>query len=172
MDVAVVKTKKEYVAFSLFPVGVMGWGNSKSVAISQLNDNLYDYCNWLGCKLPKEPLAKVVAEYSGEICEIKFLQDDGKSLKKYCEIAYQTAFSYKCMMDSFCGYEHPLHPELLRVLGAETDGVIGVASKLCEGENLAKIREFIYLTYKTAKEIYFCEKQKGRIVTDSFRWDI
>lgn len=172
MDLVIVKSKNEYVAFGLNPVGVVGWGNSKNLAISQLNDNLYDYCNWLGCKLPKEPLGKAVGEYTGEIGEVKFLQDDPKALKKYCEVAYQTAFSYKCQIDSFQGGEHPLHLALLQTLGASESGIIGFASDLCESEDFAKLRQFIFLTYKAAKEIYFSQKQNGNIISDPFKFDI
>ena len=173
MDAVIIKNGNEYVAFSLYPVGVMGWGNSKNTAISQLNDNLYDYCNWLGCKLPKEPESKIVREYVGEISKVEFLSGDGKTLKKYCEIAYQTAFSYKCMIDSFQGDDHPLNLALFKRLNPSSfGGIIGYASSLCDGENTAKIREFIYLTYKTAKEIFFDVKSKGVEINDSFRFDV
>ena len=172
MDLAIVKNKNEYLAFSINPVGVVGWGNSKSAAISRINDNLYDYCNWLGCKLPKDPEGKVVCEYLGEVDKVKFLQDDPKALKKYCEVAYQTAFSYKCQIDSFNGGEHPLHLALLQTLGASESGIIGFASDLCESGDFAKLRQFIFLTYKVAKEIYFTQKEKGEQLSDPFKFDI
>lgn len=173
MDAIIIKDKNEYIAFSLNPVGVVGWGNSKNLAISQLNDNLYDYCNWLGCKLPKEPESKVVGEYSGEISKIKFLQGDEKAVKKYCEVAYQTAFSYKLTVDGFQGYDHPLHRALLKRFNlSEEKGIIGFASELCGGEDCAKLREFIFITYKTAKEICIEQKANGVEVTNYFKFDL
>ena len=101
MDVAIVKNKDEFVAFSLFPVGAIGWGKGKNEAINSINDNIYDYCNWLFRPLPKIAEATVKEEYSGEISAIKFKSDDQSLQKKYAEVLVQTAFSFKCMIDSF-----------------------------------------------------------------------
>ena len=174
MDVAVIKNKEEFVAFSLFPVGVVGWGKSKVGAINSINDNLYDYCNWLLKPLPKIPEATVKEEYSGEISKINFKSDDKSLVKKYAEVTVQVAFSFKCMLDSFTLTEG--EQELVNVvysrLGIENGGIIGYASDLSEGLDLPKQREFIFSVYKTAKQIFFLAAERGEGVTDCFKFNV
>ena len=86
MDVAIVKTKEGQVAFSLFPVGVVGWANSEKDALKEIENNLYDYCNWLLCKLPKDEMPIVKERYSGEIENLSFKADDKKLFKKSEEV--------------------------------------------------------------------------------------
>ena len=132
MDVAIIKTKEEFVAFSLFPVGIVGWGKSKSSAINSINDNVYDYCNWLLKPLPKIPEATVKEEYSGEIGKTNFKSDEKSLVKKYAEVTVQVAFSFKCMLNRFSlnNCEQELVNEVYSRVGIENGGIIGYASDL------------------------------------------
>jgi hypothetical protein len=174
MDVAIIKTKEEFVAFSLFPVGIVGWGKSKSSAINSINDNVYDYCNWLLKPLPKTHDASVKEEYSGEIGKTNFKSDDKSLVKKYAEVVVQTAFSFKCMLDSFelSECEKELVSGVYTRLNIAGGGVIGYASDLSETGDLPKCRAFIYNVYKAAKEIFFLAKERGVTPTDCFKFDI
>ena len=174
MDVAIIKTQEEFVAFSLFPVGVVGWGKTKKDAINSINDNLYDYCNWLLKPLPKVPTATVKEEYLGDLEKTVFKSDDKSLVKKYAEIVVQTAFSFKCMTDSFSieDSERALLEQLYSKLSMVDGGIIGYAALLSEGVGLPKQREFIYCVYKTAKEIFFLAKDRGENPTDCFKFDI
>ncbi len=173
MDCAIIKNSNFYLAFSLFPVGIVGWGDSKKSAISSLNDNLYAFCNWLGGKLPKEPNAVAVSEYAGKVEEIKFKEDDGKSLKKYCEVVMQTAFSFKCMIESFSlsESENELVAGLYQDLGISDDlGIIGYSAEICDRGDFPLLRAFVFKAYSTAKEIYGKATERGVDFTDSFRF--
>ena len=174
MDVAVVKNKDGFVAFSLFPVGAIGWGKSKKEAIDSINDNIYDYCNWLFKPLPKSPIATVVEEYSGDERSLKFKSDDKSLAKKYAEVVVQTAFSFKCMLDSFelSECEKELVSGVYTKLNIAGGGVIGYASDLSETGDLPKCRAFIYNVYKVAKEIFFLAKERGEIPTDCFKFNV
>ena len=174
MDVAIIKNKDEFIAFSLFPVGVVGWGKTKSSAINSINDNLYDYCNWLLKPLPKNPNAEVKEEYCGEIGRINFKSDDKSLVKKYAEVVVQTAFSFKCMLDSFDvnQTEQSLLDAVYSKLGVTDGGVIGYASELSEDVDLPKQRAFIYNVYKTAKEIFFLAIERGVSPTDCFKFNV
>lgn len=174
MDCAIIKDGNFYLAFSLSPVGTVGWGDSKKSAISSLNDNLYAFCNWLGGKLPKEPNAVAVSEYLGKVEEVKFKEDDGKSLKKYCETVMQTAFSFKCMIESFAldESENELVLSLYQTLGISDGlGIIGYSAEICDRGDFPFLRAFIFKTYYTAKEIYRKATERGAVFTDSFRFE-
>ncbi len=174
MDVAIIKNQEEFVAFSLFPVGVVGWGKSKASAINSINDNLYDYCNWLVKPLPKNPDANVKEEYSGEVSQVSFKNEDKSLLKKYAEVVFQTAFSFKCMLDSFTlnTQEQDLVKEVYDKLNVTDCGIIGYASSLNEREDLKEQRAFLYNVYKTAKKIFFSAKERGEDVTDCFKFNV
>lgn len=174
MDVAVVKNKDGFVAFSIFPVGAIGWGKSKKEAIDSINDNIYDYCNWLFKPLPKSPDATAVEEYSGDVASLKFKSDDKSIAKKYAEVVVQTAFSFKCMLDSFelSDSEKELVSGAYISLGIADGGVIGYASALGETCNLPKCRAFIYNVYKTAKELFFKALERGESPTDCFKFNV
>lgn len=174
MDVAIVKNKEGFIAFSLFPVGVIGWGKSKKEAIDSINDNIYDYCNWLFRPLPKSPEAVAVEEYSGDVCCVKFKGDDRSLSKKYAEVVVQAAFSFKCMIDSFelSERESELVSGVYSSLGITEGGIIGHASALSETSDLPKSRAFIYNVYKTAKEIFFLAKERGVTPTDCFKFNV
>ena len=175
MDVAIVKTKEGQVAFSLFPVGVVGWANSEKDALKEIENNLYDYCNWLLCKLPKDEMPVVKERYSGEIENLSFKADDKKLFKKYAEVVLQTAFSFKCMVDSIniVGAEEELIEKVFSSLGITKDkGVIEFASNLIEGEDFKMARLFIYKVYRLAKELFFAVKNRGENISDPFKFDL
>ena len=174
MDVAIVKNKSEFIAFSAFPVGVVGWGKSKKDAMDSINDNLYDYCNWLFKPLPKNPEGVVVEECSGDVGSVKFKSDDKALGKKYAEVVVQTAFSFKCMIDSFelCESEKELLDAVYTSLNMLDCGIIGYASVLSETCDLPKCRAFIYHVYKTAKEIFFLAVERGANPTDCFKFNV
>ena len=44
MDVVIVKDGNLYIACSLSPVGVFGWGENEKRAKEEVEENLYDYC--------------------------------------------------------------------------------------------------------------------------------
>ena len=138
MDVAIIKTKEGQVVFSLFPVGVVGWANSEKEALEEVENNLYDYCNWLLCKLPKEEKPVVKEKYSGEIENVSFKADDKKLFKKYAEVVLQTAFSFKCMVESvsLTTSELELVENVFLSLGITKEkGIIEFASNLIDGED-------------------------------------
>ncbi|MBR2336733.1 MAG: hypothetical protein IKA61_02180 [Clostridia bacterium] len=174
MDVVIIKTRDEFVAFSLLPVGVIGWGRTKKDAISSINDNLYDYCNWLLKPLPKDPEAKAVEEYSGEISCIGFKGDCKSLAKKYAEVVVQTAFSFKCMTDSFALSEGELTLLNNAYAKLKIDGgaIIGHATDLSENADPLKCRDFIYTVYKTAREIFFSALKRGETPTDCFKFNV
>ncbi len=172
MDIAIIKTKEEFVAFSLFPIGVVGWGKTKKDAVNDIENNLYDYCNWIEKPLPKVVDAVVKEEYSGETDNVKFKSDDKSLLKKYAEITVQAAFSLKCMTDSFIlnEEEQSLINEACASLSIADGGIIGHAVGLSQAQELEKQREFIYKVYKTAKQIFFLATDRGEAVTDTFKF--
>ena len=175
MDVAIVKTKDGYLAFSLFPVGVVGWSDSEKGAVKDIENNLYDYCNWLLWKLPKDENPVVVEKYNGEIENISFKADDKKLFKKYAEITMQTAFSFKCMVDSvnLTKAEEDLVESVVLPIGITKDkGIIEFASNLIEGEDFKSARLFIYKVYRLAKELFFAAKNRGESIFDSFKFDV
>ena len=174
MDVAIVKNKEGFIAFSLFPIGVIGWGKSKKEAMDSISNNIYDYCNWLYRPLPKSPDAVVVEEYCGEVSSLKFKSDDKSLAKKYAEVVVQTAFSFKCMLDSFelSESEKELVSGVYTNLNIAGGGVIGYASDLSETGDLPKCRAFIYNVYKVAKEIFFLATERGVSPTDCFKFNV
>lgn len=174
MDVAIVKNQDGYVAFSLFPVGVIGWGKSKNDAVKAINDNVYDYCNWLSKPLPKNPEATVKEEYSGEIVSVAFKSDDKSLVKKYAEVVVQTAFSFKSLTDSLekGDREESLIAKLFSELKiAEGEGIIGRSAELCERGDIPLLREFIFKAQKTAKELMLTAKERGLEFFNTFCFD-
>lgn len=173
MDVAVIKTKDQVIAFSLYPIGAVGWGKGEKEAISSLNDNIYDYCNWLNKPLPKDASGVIKERYVGEIKDVTFKSDDKSLIKKYSEIAVQTAFSFKSLTDGFCLDEKEKEKvsllfERLKI----ADGIIGYSTDVCDSQSLPKIREFIYETYKTAKEIFILAKKRKIGIFNTFYFDV
>jgi hypothetical protein len=175
MDVAVVKTKSGHVAFSLFPIGVVGWGCNEREAIVDVENNLYDFCNWLLWKLPKETNASVKEKYSGELKSVLFKVDDKKLFKKYAEVVMQTAFSFKCMIDSIELSPTDLEKKqkVFDELGFyQGEGILERASTILEKQDFALAREFIYKIYRLAKELFFDLIKRGVQVSDAFKFAI
>ncbi|MBE5742458.1 MAG: hypothetical protein E7360_03950 [Clostridiales bacterium] len=154
MDTAIIKDGKLFVAVSIFPAGYVGWGNSENGAISSLNDNLYDFCNWLSRPLPKECEVKVVEKAVGEISSVQLKADQKTNGKKYAELVLQTAFSFKSFYESFSPNQNELnlYNETVKKLGI-TDGLIGHSVSLADSGNIPKMREFVFYLYSTAKRL-------------------
>lgn len=175
MDINLIKTKDGFVAFSLFPVGIVGWGKSEKECVLDIGDNLYDFCNWLSLKLPKDPNVTIIAKFTGEISAVNFSQDDGRVFKKYAEIVLQTAFSFKCMVDGarLSSDEKQRVETVFSELGIIGGvGIIEFASSIADGGDFRKARAFIYKIYRLAKELFFDVKNQAREITDSFKFSI
>ena len=175
MEVAIIKNEWGVVAFSLFPIGVIAWANDERGVLNSVEDNLYDYCNWLNCKLPKEVKPVVKERYVGEIATISFKADDKKLFKKYGEIVLQTAFSFKSMLDSASLSTEDIESVervFERLSFRKGEGVLERSATILESENFGVAREFIYRIYRLAKELYFSLKGQGKEVIDTFKFDI
>ncbi|MBQ7374053.1 MAG: hypothetical protein IJW64_05795 [Clostridia bacterium] len=175
MDVNIIKGKGEVIAFTIFPIGVVGWGSSENQAIIDLNDNLYDFCNWLLWKLPKEPTATVKGRYSGEVGDISFKEDDKKLFKKYAEVVLQTAFSFKSMIDSvsFSNEDLLKVEKVFKDLGfTNGEGILECSATVSESEDFCLARAFIYKVYRLAKELFFDLKNRGEQVFDAFKFAV
>jgi len=170
MDTVIVKDGLEYIAVSLLPVGVFGWGCNQKDAVISLEENLYAYCNWLLKPLPKNPEVKVISKYSGSLSQIKFKEDSLANVKKYSETALQCAFSFKSMLDSFEMIENErLEVEkLLNFFSTWGNGIIEIGAKICEIGDLALMRSFIFKTYKTAKTLFILTKERNIDIFDTF----
>ena len=86
MDIVIVKDGNLYIACSLSPVGVFGWGENEKRAKEEIEENLYDYCNWLCEPLPKEPESKIIKQYEGRLCKIAVEGDQKQNPKRIAEI--------------------------------------------------------------------------------------
>ena len=171
METAIIKSDRLFVACSIFPVGYFGWGKSEKEAINSLNDNVYDFCNWLSRPLPKDPIVKVISKYSGRLNEVKFNEDKQSDVKKYCEVAMQSAFSFKCFIDSFTLSEEESQTcnNLYEKLGFQVDeGIIGFSAKLCENGCCEQLRNFIFNVYYTAKDLFQSAKTRNVDFSDTF----
>lgn len=170
MDTVIVKDGAEYIAVSLLPVGVFGWGSNQKDAVISLEENLYAYCNWLLKPLPKNTEVKVISKYSGSLSQIKFKDDSLANVKKYSEIVLQTAFSFKSMIESFETNENERSKveELLNFFSAWGNGIIEIGAKICESEDLALMRGFIFKTYQTAQTLFMLSKERNVDIFDTF----
>ncbi len=175
MDVNIVKTKGQVVAFSVFPIGAVGYGKDEKQAINDLNDNLYDFCNWLLWKLPKEPESVVKGRYVGEVKEVSFKEDDKKIFKKYGEVVMQTAFSFKGMIGSanLLPDEKEKVEKVFEELGfKDGEGILERSATILESDDFTLAREFIYKVYRLAKELFFDLIKRGEQVSDTFKFAI
>ena len=156
MDTVIVKDGNLYIACSLSPVGVFGWGENEKRAKEEIEENLYDYCNWLSKPLPKDMQIKVASRYNGNLGEITFKEDDGVNTKKYSEIVLQSAFSFKVLEQKIIGHEkeEQVAKNLYLSFGLkENEGIIGYATEICESGSLKNMRNFCYKIYRSVKEI-------------------
>ena len=156
MDIVIVKDGNLYITCSLLPVGVFGWGENEKRAKEEVEENLYDYCNWLSKPLPKDMQIKVVSRYNGKIEEISFKEDDGVNIKKFSELVFQSAFSFKVLEQKVIGNEREeqVAKNLYLSLGLKEDeGIIGYATDICESGSVKKMRNFCYKVYRSVKEI-------------------
>lgn len=172
MDTAIIKDGNNYIAVSLFPVCFIGWGKTENGAINSLNDNLYDFCNWLSAPLPKDLKVSVVERVSGEIGKIKLKADENINPKKYAEITIQTAFSFKCFWDSFeqSESENELCEKTFAKLGID-GGVLGYSAEITDSGDKAKMREFIFYVYSLAKTVWKSLVERKVEFSDTFRFN-
>lgn len=173
MDAVIVNGGDLTVACSIFPCGIFGWGKDEKSAISQLSDNLYNFCNWTQKPLPKDTAIKILGRYYGDIESLSFKEDGGINVKKLAEVAWQTAFSFKCFLDSFLSSDEQeeIFKDVYKPLSiADGEGIMGFASNIIDSGNLPKIRAFIFFTYKKAKEIYKIASDGGKTFTDTFKF--
>ena len=174
MDAVIIKDGNLYIACSILPPLVFGWANDKNTAISRLNDNLYDYCNWLCKPLPKEPASKIIKQYEGRLCKIAVEGDQKQNLKRIAEITMQTAFSFKSMLADIelSGSMQKQIDEVLSRYKNQGDGILEIASGLIEEGDVKAQRAFNFEVYKKSKEIYFELKAQGLSVNNAFCFDL
>ena len=180
MNVITFKKDGETWACATDCAALAAYGENEREALSALEENVYIYCNWLGCPLPKDLGVKVVKR-SEAFSAAAFSPLGNKELKRAKERALQAAFSLKAFSESFDMTEE--ERDILNAYLAFSDdicspygeGLIGGVSALVSSDDEKLGEKAMCLSahaFLAAQKLYDRVSKRGIKFTDSFTFGL